>query len=243
MSWVRGPFVGFDTETTGVDPGEDRIVTAALVLRDASGMRQRTWLLDPGVPIPEAAAAIHGVTTEVATAQGRPPAAALDELATELAHLLDQRVPVVAYNATFDLTLLEHELRRHELTSLVARLGAEPAPVIDPLVLDRSLDRFRRGKRRLGDLCEHYEVVTSAELHTAEVDVTATLGVLDGLIGRYPHIGEMDLAELHTWQREQHREWAAGFNEWRATRGLTGPGADDRWPLGSIAAISAPALG
>ena len=34
MGWTDGPLLGFDTETTGVDVDNDRIVTAALVRRD-----------------------------------------------------------------------------------------------------------------------------------------------------------------------------------------------------------------
>ena len=74
MSWTDGPLLGFDTETTGVDVDNDRIVTAALVRRDATGTHVRSWLIDPGVDIPEAAAAIHGVSTEHAREHGRPAA-------------------------------------------------------------------------------------------------------------------------------------------------------------------------
>ena len=79
MGWHDGPLVGFDTETTGVDVATDRIVTAAVVTRDATGTRARTWLIDPGVPIPPAATAVHGITTEQARTEGRAPRAALDE--------------------------------------------------------------------------------------------------------------------------------------------------------------------
>ena len=63
-TWPLGPLLGFDTETTGVDPSGDRLVTAALVWRaapQANGVRPQsvtTWLADPGVEIPEAAAAV-----------------------------------------------------------------------------------------------------------------------------------------------------------------------------------------
>lgn len=234
MSWANGPWLGFDTETTGVNPREDRIVTAALVLRDRSGMRQRTWLVDPGVPIPQNAADVHGITTDVARAMGEPPAQALEELATEIAHFLRQGVPLVVYNACFDLTLMEYELHRHGLPLLSQRLGRDIAPVIDPLVLDRAVDPYRRGKRRLGDLCDRYEVITDAELHTAEVDVAATLGVLDGVLTHFPHLRDKPLAQLHAWQQREHARWATDFNAWRASRDLPGPGADPQWPLGAV---------
>ncbi|MCP6451477.1 hypothetical protein NL490_27705, partial [Klebsiella pneumoniae] len=81
----------------------DRIVTAALVRRDAAGTRTRTWLIDPGVEIPEGASAIHGISTERARADGVPPPQALEEIAALIAEAQRAGVPVVAFNAAFDL--------------------------------------------------------------------------------------------------------------------------------------------
>ena len=53
MSWTDGPFMGFDTETTGVNTATDRIVTAACVEWRNGQTRERTWLADPGIPIPK----------------------------------------------------------------------------------------------------------------------------------------------------------------------------------------------
>lgn len=228
-SWSAGPMLGFDTETTGVDVDQDRIVTAALVMRDARGTRQRTWLIDPGVEIPTAASDIHGITTDHARAEGVAPRGALEELATELVHAICAGVPVVAYNACFDITLLERELSRWQLPTLAERLGHAPGPVLDPLVLDRGLDRYRPGKRKLVDMCRHYRVSALDNLHTAEVDVQATLQVLDCLVTAFPELGERSLTELHELQRDWHRRWALSFNDWRTRQGLTGPGADLEW--------------
>lgn len=227
--WAHGPVLGFDTETTGVDVREDRIVTAALVRRDASGARQRTWLIDPGIEIPAVASDIHGITTAHARAEGVAPRAALEEIAAELVDAFRAGVPVVAYNASFDLTLLDHELVRWGLPTLAERLGRAPGPVLDPLVLDRALDRERSGARKLVDLCQHYRVEALARLHTAEVDVAATLEVLDCLVRAFPELPARNLGELHEWQRACHREWAADFTAWRTENGLTGPGPEPEW--------------
>ncbi len=230
--WTRGPLVGFDTETTGVDVGYDRIVTAAVVLRiPGVSTDVRTWLIDPEVPIPAEAAAIHGITTEHARAHGMRAAVALEEIAALLAAHLSEGVPVVAYNASFDLSLLDAELARHGLPTLPARLRRPVTPVLDPLVLDRWQDRYRRGKRRLGDLVTHYGVVAADELHAADVDVLATLDVLDALARRYPDLAAMSLEELHRAQVGAHDDWARNFNEWRARQGLAGPGASTAWPV------------
>lgn len=229
MTWTAGPMLGFDTETTGVDVSEDRIVSAALVRRHAGITEVRTWLLDPGVPIPPEASSIHGITTEVARAEGQDPAGALDEIAKEIAAALSEGIPVVAFNATFDLCILQAELRRHGLQTLEERTGTQVAPVIDPLVLDRAVDRYRRGKRKLVDLCGVYGVVGDGTLHTADVDVIATLDVLGAMVARYPEIGARTLQDLHGYQASEHRRWAQDFNAWRDRKGLTGPGAELTW--------------
>ncbi len=230
-SWADGPFLGFDTETTGVRPQDDRIVTAAVVRREAGRSRTRTWLVDPGVEIPPTATAVHGITTAQARSQGLQASVALSEVADELAAAMGVGTPVVAFNAAFDLTLLESELRRHGLPTLEDRLGRPLGPVLDPLVLDRALERYRPGKRRLGDLCSIYDVHTGGDLHTAEVDVDATLVLLAAVVRRYPTLRTMDVEQVHAWQVAAHREWADGFNRWRRRQGLEGPGAGRDWPL------------
>lgn len=232
--WTSRRIVGFDTETTGVDVRADRIVTAALVVRaGVRGLSQvRTWLIDPGVEIPEAASAIHGITTEHARAHGTPPVDALEEIAALLAATMAAGSPVIAFNACFDLTLLEHELDRHGLPTLSDRLGRAPSPAIDPLVLDRALDRYRPGKRRLGDLAEYYGVVASGELHAADVDVDATLDVLGALIRRFPELAELGLDALHDRQIRAHYRWASSFNDWLTANGFDREPADLAWPLG-----------
>ena len=236
MSWIDGPLLGFDTETTGVDPLRDRIITVALVHRDASGTRPETWLVDPGVEIPAAASAVHGITTEHARAHGRRPVEVLEEVATELAKAFSAGTPVVAFNACYDLTLVEAELRRHGLPTVADRVGGPLAPVIDPLVLDREHDRYRKGKRTLGVMCELYGVTPAdGGLHSADVDVVATLDVLAALVARFPAIGRTDLESLHAAQVAGHRRWAQRFNEWRAGKGFEGPGASLEWPTMALA--------
>ena len=90
---------------------------------------------------------------------------------------------------------MESELSRHALPTVRERLGGDLGPVVDPLVLDRGVDRYRRGKRRLGDLCEVYGVSVDESLHTAEVDVIATLDVLEALVHAYPELARLGLDE------------------------------------------------
>ncbi len=141
----------------------------------------------------------------------------------------------MAFNASYDLTLLDVELRRHGLATLPDRLGHPVRAVLDPLVLDRHLDRYRRGKRRLADVCAHYGVVADG-LHSADVDVEATLDVLAAMAETFPQLAAAEPDELHDRQVDAHRLWAESFNAWRRGQGLPGPGAETSWPCRTLSA-------
>ncbi|WP_082096879.1 exonuclease domain-containing protein [Demequina gelatinilytica] len=244
MSWLDETMVGFDTETTGVSTATDRIVTAAVITRRGDAVSTRTWLIDPGVDIPASASAVHGISTERARAEGVQPPDALEEIATALAEALNAGHPVVAFNAQFDLTLLEHELARHGLPSLASRLDSEEVrPVIDPLVLDRKLDQYRKGKRKLIDLCTLYAVTVEADdLHAADADVLATLELVQALAAAHPTMRSTSLDSLHDLQASAHHDWAVRFGAWLKSKGTTDDLPDPIWPVAAPAlALAAPA--
>ncbi|UFU02346.1 DNA polymerase III subunit epsilon [Ruania suaedae] len=228
-SWLDGPLLGFDTETTGVNPFRDRIVSAALIGRGPRGTARRVWLLRPGIPIPEEAAAIHGITTAHAARHGMAPREALAQIGDELLAAFRRRTPVVAYNAAFDLTILERELERHGLPTLTDELGGPLVPVLDPLLLDRGLESGRAGHRALMNLCGYYGVQENGRLHTADVDAAATLDILAAQVRAHPELTHRSPATLHQWQAGQHRRWASAEGERR--RGSGRPGPAPGWPL------------
>lgn len=234
MSWIDAPLMGFDTETTGTDTSNDRIVTAALVFSTGPGRSNEavaTWLINPGVEIPEAAARVHGISTEHARTYGMPPVPALEEIAVRLVECLQQGTPIVAFNGGFDLSIVEAELARNGLPTLEQRLGHAIAPVVDPLVLDRGLDRYRKGKRTLSALMEVYGVEEpEGAMHTADVDVSMTLDVLRALAKKHAVVADTQLPELHKKQMEMHRAWAENFIEFLKRQGKT-PDVNPVWPL------------
>lgn len=244
MSWLDGPMVGFDTETTGVDAAADRIVTAALVTRTgAEHPDVRTWLIDPGVEIPERATAVHGITTERARAEGVQPVEGLAQIADQITGALDAGIPVVGFNAQYDMTILEAELARHGLPTLADRLPRGIRPVVDPLVIDRHLDRYRKGPRKLIDMCRLYAVPVDADdLHAADADVLATLDLVPAIARLYPSIGEVDLDALHDQQAEAHRAWATRFAAWLKSKGTVDDLPSPAWPVAVPAPEPEPGL-
>ncbi|GAA2243508.1 exonuclease domain-containing protein [Rarobacter faecitabidus] len=230
-SWLGLPHVSFDTETTGVDVSRDRIVTAAQVVAVPGGEVEATkhWLLDPGIEIPAGATSVHGISTAHAREHGQVARAGLDEIAQALAGHALGGAPVVVFNAAYDLTLLDNNLRHHGLATLSERLQGAPLHVIDPLVLDRAFDRYRRGKRTLGVLAEVYGIDIEDALHDAAADATVTLHVLARIAAKFPELGEQSLTDLQSFQHTAHREWAQNFNQWREGQGFSGPGASEEW--------------
>ncbi|WP_030242361.1 exonuclease domain-containing protein [Streptomyces sp. NRRL S-350] len=231
MSWWQQPLVGFDLETTGTDPAVDRIVTAALV--DTVGAARAGaahWLLDPGVPIPAEAEAIHGIGDEVARGKGRPAKEAVEEIAAALCGRIAAGRPVVAFNAPFDLSLLDAELRRYGLATLAQRLGGPVGPVLDALVIDRAVDKYRKGSRTLQRVCEVYGVELT-DAHEAGSDALAAVRVAVALADRYPaEVGSVAPAELHRRQVDWYRDWAEGLQDWLRRGKDPQAVVDPRWP-------------
>ncbi|MEU0412580.1 3'-5' exonuclease [Streptomyces griseorubiginosus] len=230
--WYEGPLAAFDTETTGVDVETDRIVSAAVVVQDAAGTRPRVsrWLVNPGVPVPAGATAVHGLTDEHLQRNGRWPAPVMFEIAEVLAEQAAAGRPLVVMNAPFDLTLLDRELRRHRASSLDRWLDSAPLLVLDPRVLDKHLDRYRKGRRTLTDLCEHYGVEL-AGAHDAAADAQAALDVVRALGRRFAaRLERLAPAELHNLQTVWHAAQARGLQAWFARSGQEEL-VDPAWPL------------
>lgn len=218
----------FDLETTGIDVTTSRIVTAHVGLIDEHGevLERFDWLADPGVDIPAQASAVHGVTTERARAEGRPADVVVAEIIGAIAELFSREHALVIYNAPYDLSLLAHEAHRHGVDPLYL-----PSPVVDPLVLDRAVDRFRKGKRTLEAAAAHYGV-SLVGAHDAAADAIAAGRVAQALARRYPEeLGGHEAAALHALQVEWALTQAASFTEYM--RRVKDPSFHDpgHWPV------------
>lgn len=237
--WMDAPLLGFDTETTGVDPTRARIVTASLVQarvevgegRVSIG-RDQFWLLDPGVEIPPGAQEVHGISTEYARVNGVSAQIAIEQICASIAAAAREGIPLVIFNANYDLPLLEAEAARHGVPGVYDRLGQVPLYVVDPLVLDRQFDRYRKGKRTLQAMAEHYGVQVEGQLHDARNDVLTSLLVLAALGREKPAIYNQQLPLLYEEQKVFHAEWARSFNSWLASKGRAADVCEE-WPLGS----------
>lgn len=212
------PLAAFDLETTGPDPLTARIVTASILTIEPDNRTiTAEWLLDPGIEIPEGASNVHGITTEHARAHGTDYQGGLLEIAGALDRLWAAGYLVAIMNAPFDLTIIDRESQR-----LLGMPGRRVGPVIDPLVVDKHLDRYRRGGRTLTDLAKHYGV-DQGDAHQSTGDCYTVARIAYKLV-RSPKLAEVDDAE--TLQQLQ-RSWRAEQQD--SLRAFWQGRGDERW--------------
>lgn len=223
MNWLTDPVYAVDSETTGTDPDTARVVTLTISVSQGAGdWHPSNWLINPGVPIPPGATAVHGITDEQA-ATGRDPADALTEAYDRILMAARVGLPLVLHNAAYDLTLLDREFRRHLDKPLPPRLV-----VIDTLVLFRRFD-LSTGSRTLEQLAHRNGIQFPA--HNAEQDALATLRLLHILCYKndvLPHVDPGDLHRLQAgWYAAQQK--AAHFR--RVGSGDVTSSLVTDWPL------------
>jgi DNA polymerase-3 subunit epsilon len=207
MTWADSTLIGFDLETTGVDVETARIVTASVVRVDVESGKvdTRDWLIAVDIDIPTGATNVHGVTTEHARTNGVTAIQALTDIYGELHQAWADCYPVVAFNAAYDLTVLDRELCRHAPAIGYSWQGSIGA-VIDPFVVDKACDRYRKGSRRLVDVCAHYGItLTADEAHTSAGDALAAARLAWKLARVFPEVGACDLTGL----QQRQISWAA----------------------------------
>jgi DNA polymerase-3 subunit epsilon len=238
-TFAEVPKTAWDTETTGPNPLEDRIVTAAFIVRGGGqDERDLSWLINPGIPIPAEATAVHGITDAMVQANGLDPKVALDEVANCLAYAIESHMPVIAFNHSFDWSILHYDLIRNGLPTVHDRVGAGPLPLLDPHVIDRQcLQRLRgAGMRKLKPTAERYGVELK-DWHTAEADALAALLITEALFAKYGQLNSMGPQQLYAAQKAWRAEQQAGLQDWFRTKATPEQGGapdkviDGSWPL------------
>ena len=168
---LQRPLAFFDLETTGTRIGTDRIVQIGVVRLMPDGGRE-SWqsLVDPGIPIPPEASAVHGITD--ADVVGAP---SLEALAPTLLQHLDG-CDLAGFNCLrFDVPFLAEELFRVGVAWDHASLRVVDVQRIYHQMEPRNLSaalKFYCGREHEG-------------AHDALADVEATADVLMAQLERY----------------------------------------------------------
>ena len=162
LSKLPQTFVVFDLETTGLDPAKDEIIEIAAIKfdRNSEGQQGLQALVQPSKPLPKKITQLTGISQGMIEKEGEPLNVALKDFAAFIGDL-----PLVAFNADFDMAFLRNAAKRCGLTidnsyscALKAARRAWP----------------RRKSYRLCDLAEDAKITTEGS-HRALEDCKRTL--------------------------------------------------------------------
>ena len=183
---LKRPIIFFDLETTGVDAAMDRIVEISMVKININGEKQvKTRRINPEMPIPAEATAVHGITDE--DVKDEPT---FKQIAKSLAKYIEG-CDFGGFNSNrFDLPVLVEEFMR-----AVVDVDFRNRKFIDVQNI------FHKKEQRT--LVAAYKFYCDKDLenaHSAEADTLATYEVLEAQIERYGDIGSTveELASFST---------------------------------------------
>ena len=175
-----------DCETTGLDPGHDRVISVGVVLVDLRDDIQDCPTLDltvnPGVPIPADATRIHGITDEDVKDND-----SFGEVADKLIEFISDR-PLVGFNVSFDKRFLNAELKRHGFKSFHRKRSH---------CVMMTLEEVWGYRPSLDNAIERMSLTRSGNVHNALNDALATMNIA-GLLSRLTH-DEISLAPGDQW--------------------------------------------
>ncbi len=205
--WQDLPLVVVDFETTGLSAESDRVLEIGMVCIDAGVVTEvENILINPGIPVPEEASAVHGITDEMLA-----DAPVFSACCERIARRLTGRIPV-AYNASFDAPFLRAEWARAGADATNIPALSPEVTWLDPLVWVREVQKYEKGKK-LTDVCARMGIELTAA-HRAAGDAEATGKVLLALAPQLPAAyGEVVRNQQH-YAQAQEKEFAA----WRARR-------------------------
>jgi DNA polymerase-3 subunit epsilon len=164
------PIVAIDTETTGRDPLSDRVVEVACVRWERGEITLRkSWLVNPGRPIPKEAFDVHGISDDDVK-----DAPAFEAIVPELLEALAGAIPL-AYNAEFDRKQLLSELARVPAPAAPPPAFQKNADWLDPLVWARELQKLEKS-RALGEVAARLGIELT-QAHRATNDAEAALNI------------------------------------------------------------------
>jgi len=165
----------FDIESTGLNVIRDRIIQLAMIRyhKDGSPAIERTYLINPGIPISPEAMAVHGITP--ADVANKP---SFQQLSKEIFDFIGD-ADLAGYNSNrFDIPVLMEEF---------ARVGID-FDVDNRRAIDVQRIFYKMEPRTLSAAYQFYCQKSITNAHDALEDVKATIEVLDGQLRKYDGI-------------------------------------------------------
>lgn len=178
---LKRPLIVFDLETTGIDTSKDRIVEVCFLKIHPDGTREvKTRRINPEMPIPKEATAVHGISD--ADVANEPT---FRQIARNMAEWIDG-CDFAGYNSNrFDVPVLVEEFLRAEVNIDLSNCH----------FIDVQNIFHKREQRTLGAAYKFYCGAEIENAHSAQADTEATFEVLLGQLERYDDL-ETDVESL-----------------------------------------------
>ncbi len=175
MLQLTRPIAFIDLETTGVTVSTDRIVELAIVKIMPDGTRvTKRKLINPQMPIPQVTSDIHGITDDMVK-----DAPTFKQISNEVKQFLEN-CDLGGYNSNrFDIPLLMEEFMRADI-----EIDFTKRRMVDVQHIFYTMQ-----PRTLSAAYEFYCNKTLDNAHSAEVDINATIDVLEAQIKKYETLG------------------------------------------------------
>lgn len=169
---LNKPICFFDLETTGTNPGKDRIVEIAVLKLDINNQKKEmVWRVNPECPIPEEASSVHGITDEMVKDQP-----IFKHFSKEIFNFIEG-CDLGGYNIDkFDLPLLVEEF---------IRSGIDVSSFVKVKTVDVQTIFFKKEPRDLSSALKFYCNKDHGNAHTALDDTIATYEVLLSQLDKY----------------------------------------------------------
>lgn len=190
------PICFFDLETTGVNITKDRIVEIAILKVFPNGKEEnKTWLVNPTIPIPKEVTAIHGISDD--DVADKPT---FKEIAKDVYNLIKDS-DLGGFNSNrFDIPLLAEEMLRAEVDfDMKNRLAVDVQTIF-----------HKMEQRTLSAAYKFYCEKNLDDAHSAEADTLATYEVLKAQIAKYDDL-ENDTKFLAEFSSRKQFADFAGF--------------------------------
>ncbi|MDG2368659.1 MAG: exonuclease domain-containing protein [Flavobacteriaceae bacterium] len=193
---ISKPICFFDLETTGVNVSLDRIVEISILKIFPNGNKEsKTWLVNPGVPIPLEASNIHGITNDIV--KNEP---LFKMIASDIKSMINN-CDLAGFNSNkFDIPLLAEELLRSEIDFSLDNVATIDVQNIFHKMEQRTLSaayQFYCGKSLDND-------------HSSKADTLATFEVLESQIEKYDDL-ENNVSFLSDFSKRGKNVDLAGF--------------------------------
>ena len=169
---LNKPICFFDLETTGTNPGKDKIVEIAVLKIDINNQKKEmVWRVNPECPIPEEASSVHGITDEMVKDQP-----IFKQISKEIYNFIEG-CDLGGYNIDkFDLPLLVEEF---------IRSGIDVSSFVKVKTVDVQTIFFKKEPRDLASALKFYCNKDHGNAHTALDDTLATYEVLLSQLDKY----------------------------------------------------------